>query len=302
MKKTRAIKIAAPIAALTAGIAAADFVTIGNPGNVADKNGFGSVGYTYKIGMYEVTAAQMMTARSADSRVCGTNVNYWNDGTRTLGDRAPAGNVSAFEAMRYCNWLTTGDAYTGAYQFDSNGTLTNVMSRAEILATGETYYLLPTEDEWHKAAFFHDGNHWSGYSDGTDTLPLWGAGGWNYFLPGHGYAYYHNGEGSAWAVGSGAQGPNGTYDMLGNLWEWTESPFDQLLDNMLESRSIRGDSYYWTDSELYLDSSYRGDYDPSIDDNPAVGFRMVVIPEPATMGLFFLGSGIAWLARLKQRL
>ena len=34
------------------------FVTVGNPGNVADSNGYGSVPYVYQMGEYDVTAAQ----------------------------------------------------------------------------------------------------------------------------------------------------------------------------------------------------------------------------------------------------
>ena len=34
------------------------FATVGNPGNAADSTGYGSVGYTYSIGTYDVTLTQ----------------------------------------------------------------------------------------------------------------------------------------------------------------------------------------------------------------------------------------------------
>ena len=40
------------------GEASLQFVTVGNPGNVADYTGFGSVGYTYQMGQYDVTVGQ----------------------------------------------------------------------------------------------------------------------------------------------------------------------------------------------------------------------------------------------------
>ena len=48
-----------------------DFVTIGNPGNVADTMGYphtiGSVAYTYNLGKYEVSRDQINKANAAGS-------------------------------------------------------------------------------------------------------------------------------------------------------------------------------------------------------------------------------------------
>jgi len=36
------------------------------------------------------------------------NKNYWNDGGRTVGLTAPASFVTLHEAMKCCNWRTSG--------------------------------------------------------------------------------------------------------------------------------------------------------------------------------------------------
>ena len=58
----RAFAIAALIALLCLGTLAQavviDTVPVSNPNNAADSTGYGTVGYTYNIGKYEVTAGQ----------------------------------------------------------------------------------------------------------------------------------------------------------------------------------------------------------------------------------------------------
>jgi hypothetical protein len=40
------------------GQASLEFVNVGDPGNAADKTGYGSVGYAYQMGKYDVTVGQ----------------------------------------------------------------------------------------------------------------------------------------------------------------------------------------------------------------------------------------------------
>ena len=40
------------------GLRSLEFVEVGDPGNAADDTGFGAVGYPFRIGKTEVTAAQ----------------------------------------------------------------------------------------------------------------------------------------------------------------------------------------------------------------------------------------------------
>ncbi len=41
------------------GLASLEMVTVGDPNNAADTTGYGSVGYTYQMGKYDVTVAQV---------------------------------------------------------------------------------------------------------------------------------------------------------------------------------------------------------------------------------------------------
>jgi formylglycine-generating enzyme required for sulfatase activity len=285
-----------------------DFVNIGNAGNLADfgiqdNPGYGAVGYNYRIGQKEVTINQFAMARAADARISDGNEGYWNSGTRTVGSAAPASRVTVYEAMKYANWLTSGDAYTGAYQFDGSGALQAVDRDAAVAAYG-TVYVLPTEDEWYKAAYYkpvNDGTY-SSYANGINapsSVTHGTSSGWNYYLNTGGYAI--GAPNYAWETGFGAEEQNGTYDMMGNVWEWTESAFDGRLNNMGEDRVYRGGSYSstapWPDGPLR--SSVRVSNGPTIGgDN--VGFRVAaIIPEPASLafiGLF--GGGALFIRRM----
>jgi hypothetical protein len=118
----------------------------------------------------------------------------------------------------YCNWLTTGDFESGAYSI-SNGVVTDVMDHAAAQAAVGTVYVIPTEDEWYKAAYYSvSGGSFSGYANGTDTM----ASGLKVTGENHLKATDPGGLG-LWTVGEGMLEQNGTYDMGGNLAEFTET-------------------------------------------------------------------------------
>lgn len=250
-----------------------EFANIGYADNVADiqhpeaPKAFGAVAYNYRIGKFEVTATQWASVLSADSNI--GNAGSW-DGSQ------PTATASCYEAMKFANWLTTGNAYSGAYQFDDGGTLTNSLSRAEIIADGGLFYIIPDEDEWYKAAYFKsDGSGYTVYASGN-SLPLSGAGGEN----------YNNSSGTPWDIGSGISENNGTYDMTGNVWEWCEgADFFSVF---------RGGAYTASDSDI--SSSYRNPTDP-LDEYVNLGFRVAAIPEPSTAVLFGLVGGLGVFVR-----
>jgi len=253
------------------GMAQAAYVTIGNAGNAADTaNGgiYGDVAYTYQISATEVTIAEF-TASGAGSG----NENYWNDGTRTVGTAAPAGQVSLYEAMKYCNYITSGDINLGAYIF--SGGIYQSTDRASAITTYGTVYALPTEDEWYKAAYFKtDASGYSLYANGTANIPTHGTtDGWNYYNSG----YVNGSPNYTWTAGYGGAEQNGTYDMMGNVWEWMEA----------SSGVLRGGSFNYLESTLR--SSYRGLINPT-DEYDFFGFRVVAIPEPATALSLVLGG------------
>ena len=261
--------------------AQADFVTIGGTDVAADTTGYGAVNYTYGISRYEVTGAEFDAAVAADSRVGGCSYDSAN---------GPAYYVSWYESAMYCNWLTSGDAYSGAYQFDGEGTFLGI-DRASAISTYGTVYALPTEDEWYKAAYWtgNEADPWSLYANGTDTTPIWGTtDGWNYRDGTYGYAYGMD----TWAVGYGAQEQNGTYDMMGNVTEWMEDSYDA------SRHLLRGGSYGFDSSKLGSSSRGGGYSDFEYSD---VGIRIVMIPEPSTVLLFGIGLTSAWILRRNKK-
>ncbi len=262
-----------------------NFVDIGGAGNVADEvwenaydywsndRGYGAVSYTYRIGQTEITSAQFAAAYAEDPNIGSSSDQRY----------APAVNVTGYEVMKFANYLTTKDAYKGAYLFDDEGNFEGVDRDAAVDAYG-IVYVVPTEDEWYKAAYYkpiNDGTY-SLYANGgsdTNTPPeMGGSSGWNY------------GTSSFWSPGSGAMEQNGTYDMMGNAWEWNETTDDYSAAN--RGGSIAG--------EEYLRSSYTPVASRPLDYKHVVlGFRVAAIPEPASMALIGLfGGGILFIRRI----
>jgi len=261
-----------------------DFVNIGHAGNLADTTGYGSVGYNYRIGQTEVSIDQFFKARAADGRIGSGNENHWNTGFRTAGNNAPASAVSWFEAATFCNWLTTGDAYTGIYQFNGSGTMTGI-DRNYRNGIGLAY-VLPNEDEWYKAAYFKpDGSGYSLYASGLDSTPTWGgANGWNYFNGGSVNPYPNY----VWDVDAGGLEQNSTYNMMGNVQEWIETAKDGLLDDLSERRTLRGGGITSLVDEL--GALERLDEGPT-EFSSTIGFRVAAIPEPSSVVLLVVGAG-----------
>ena len=195
--------------------------------------------------------------------------------------------------MKFANYLTTGDAYAGAYQFTAAGSVLRAVDRdAAVLAHG-TVYVLPTEDEWYKAAYYKpvDDGSYSLYASGLDTTPTHGtANGWNYYNSG----YVIGPPNYTWETGFGGEEQNGTFDMNGNVWEWNESALDGNLDNMAERRVYRGGAWYYIESSLR--SSFRGAFYPD-EEYKYLGFRVAAIPEPSSIAMIGLVSGFGVFVR-----
>jgi formylglycine-generating enzyme required for sulfatase activity len=246
------------------------FVTVGDPGNTADGNGYGAVGYVYQMGEYDVTVGQYVQFLNAVAQTdtyglyntymaVGSYAGYHlttigiaqsgSPGSYTYsvaGSDSQAANVPIFDvtwgdAARFCNWLQngqptgpegTGTTETGAYTLA--GDTTNLTT--ETRNSGAAYFL-PSDNEWYKAALYKGGSQNAGYwtyetrSDATpsNTLSATGTDNANYFS-----GAYSDPTNYLTPVGAFAAspGPYGTYDMGGDVWQWTES------------RGLRGGSWY----------------------------------------------------------
>ncbi|RKY07659.1 MAG: hypothetical protein DRP66_06215 [Planctomycetota bacterium] len=79
--------------------------------------------------------------------------------------------------------------------------------------------------------------------------------------------------------------------MMGNVWEWMESPHNSSYFPSANRRR-RGGSYYpyVPNDALSLSSSYSSYYGSPDDETFLAGFRVASVPEPATLLLFGLGG------------
>jgi formylglycine-generating enzyme required for sulfatase activity len=291
MKKTRILAVVV-CALAVANIASAEiirgidinFVTIGNAGNAADTGGTvgcGAVSYGYRIGKYEVTNAQWNTFTDAAGAPTGNPSSAYDQNALYTGAQQPTGNVSWYETLQFCNYLTSGDKSKGAYQFSGNNTNPGNFQGINRTAAISSYgiaYVIPTENEWYKAAYYKpDGSGYSLYANGTNTAPIAGVN-----------SNYNYAIGVPWDITNGTPEQNSTFDMMGNIWEWNESLYGSYYP------CIRGGTF--GSSGIILSSPYRG-YDSPYYEYLGIGFRVASVPEPATLLLLSLGG----LALIKKR-
>ena len=270
-----------------------DYVSVGHAGNAADSTGYGAVSYAYNIGKYEVTNAQygeFLNAKGASNSNGIYNSNMASTGITQDGssgsfsysvtsgfENKPVVHVSWFDAARFANWMMNGqgggDMETGAYTL--NGATSGIIT-ANI---GAQVYI-PTEDEWYKAAYYSAANtSYSLYPNGQNTITTDDAN-------------YGNAVGSTTVVGTYSGDPSsyGTFDQGGNVWEWNDAVIGS-------SRGLRGGSF--NNSENDLRASFRGSDDPTGEDFYVVGFRVASVPEPTSIVLTMLASGVM-LIRCKR--
>jgi formylglycine-generating enzyme required for sulfatase activity len=273
-----------------------DFATIGHAGNAGDTRpeanpyGCGAVGYNYRIGKYEVTNAQWNTFVDAAGTPTGNDGGYTSPSYYTDAQQ-PTNRVSWYEAAQFCNYLTSGDKSQGVYQFSGNnanpGDFLGINRDAAISSYG-IVYVIPTEDEWYKAAYLKpDGSGYSLYANGTSTAPTAGVN-----------SNYDSVIGLPWDIGTGTQEQNGTFDMMGNVWEWNESLYPDG-----SARILRGGSYYNYGFDVSLASSFQHGVSPYYEYNEYssdVGFRIASIPEPTSAILIGVGCLFARSRRRRR--
>jgi formylglycine-generating enzyme required for sulfatase activity len=235
-----------------------ELVTVGNPGNPRDtqwNTQRGQVAYPYQIGKFKVSNAEYATflnsvAKSDPRNLMvsggGEIIREGESGSYTYKvlegrEKRPVLFVAAVDAMRMANWLNNGatptsDTETGSYTFTDY----DVVSRR----TANARYVLPSDDEWYKAAYYDPtkngtGGYWQ-YPPKTDDpakmvkeLPPGGPFSANFDNVAAG-----DGNGTT-DVGAytAASSYYGTFDQAGNTWEWNEP-----LDPATKTASRRGGS------------------------------------------------------------
>ncbi len=292
----------------------------------------GAVSCTYNIGTYEVTAGQYTKFLNAvaasdphglynpsmDSSSYGCQITRnGSDGSYTYdfsgrpsgteadwADR-PVNYVSWGDAARFANWLHNGQP-TGAPDLttteDGSYFLDGAMIGAELLTIArkpDATWVIPSEDEWHKAAYHKNdgvtGNYFD-YPTSSDGDPGYVNNSGN--LSGTGTPFMEGGtdpgnyatcddDGSPYGIGSpyyrtevgeweNSNSPYGTFDQGGNVWEWNESILYVLY------RGLRGGPFDGTSSNALAVN--RGWTFP-VHESSYTGFRVADVPSCDSCGV-----------------
>lgn len=310
-----------------------DTVTVGDAGNAADSlTGYGSVGYEYNIGQYEVTIGQYTSFLNAVATGIGTDgLDLWRPAMETdfnsrgisrttisgegelggsysyasIGSGArPIAAVTWFNAARFANWMNNGatigaSTETGAYTLA--GATTGIFTKN----AGATYWI-PDQDEWYKAAYYKGGGTNSGYwlyPTQSDTAPGNTIGG------DANQANWYDGDFSVTqdsnysptqnylteaGLFSNSASAYGTYDQGGNVWEWNGAVVNDT------NRGLNGGSWKEDGGNPNLQSTYNNDLDPTLFGN-GVGFRVATVPEPSTYVLVLMGAGAVYFWKRRKR-
>ncbi len=278
-----------------------DFVRIGNPGNAADTTGSpnpaGSVAYSYNLGMYEVSRAQVDKANSAGSLGI---MMYDMSSFGGNGVNKPATGINWLEAAKYVNWLNTSTGGTAAYKF--SGSTVQLWSPTDagynannLFRNSLAKYVIPSSNEWFKAAYGNLDGTWNNFPNGSDSAPAAVASGTAANTAVYGQSAS---TGPADITNAGGLSPYGPMAQGGNVFEWNETAFDGINNEAGESRELRGGSWDYIGSGLNASSSVSG--------NPTngeyfLGFRVASVPEPSALSLLAIGlSGLALVRRRKQ--
>ncbi|HLB32751.1 MAG TPA: SUMF1/EgtB/PvdO family nonheme iron enzyme [Chthoniobacterales bacterium] len=283
-----------------------EYIFIGNPGNMPDSSTLcGSVTTSYGIGKYPVTAAQYCTFLNAVATVADTHHLYdermaldpavasiirlkgfggYSYSVMEGCDELPITYVNLFSAMRFCNWLENGNPLSVApdeeERITETGTYTLNGDRKVGNPSSHTTWYLPSENEWYKAAYHKGGSasagYWS-YPTQSDFAPQ------NHLnMPADYQANYCYNDYAAQGppyltrVGYYSLGPYGTYDMGGNVAEWTATQSNPADFDLLSSYVVRGGSWndhYSVTNDNPLCSKYREGCNPLMKSNQ-IGFRV----------------------------
>jgi formylglycine-generating enzyme required for sulfatase activity/Leucine-rich repeat (LRR) protein len=166
-------------------------VLVGDAGNAADSDGYGSVAEEYRIGRYEVTNDEYTAFLNAVASVdtyslysdgmsgtrggiirSGVSGSYSYSVKPNYGNK-PVNWVSWFDCARYCNWLHNGSLGAGSTE---DGSYTLVGAVDAVSKNASAKYHIPTENEWHKAAYYTPNKNGTGpgywlYATQSDSAP-----------------------------------------------------------------------------------------------------------------------------------
>ncbi|MEZ4963741.1 MAG: SUMF1/EgtB/PvdO family nonheme iron enzyme [Saprospiraceae bacterium] len=206
----------------------------------------------FYIGRYEVTFEEYDRFCDATGRGKPEDED-WGRGTR------PVINVSWFDAVAYCNWLSKQEGFEPAYA---------ISNTSATLLPGAKGYRLPTEAEWEYAARGGKksrGEEYSGSNEVDDVA-------W----------YDGNSGGKTHPVGGKKENELGIFDLSGNVEEWCYDWYGDYPSGRSDNphgpkngslRVLRGGGYFY--DAQYCRAACR--YNPTPSHRARViGFRLAM--------------------------
>jgi sulfatase modifying factor 1 len=313
-------------------------VPVGNPGNAADTvvmttdgtTGYGAVPYNYRIGTYDVTNAQYAEFLNAKASAADP-YGLWNmsmdpqfpegaiyrtgSGPYSYSVKAgyanrPVPSVSWYDTIRFVNWLQNGqgngDTEGGTYTIIGGGInsgnviVPDATQRMNWATTNSFHWLLPSENEWYKAAYYNpsSGTYYA-YPFQSDSQPAalappGNTNSGNFFQA----AFNYDGNGDFLTdVGAypNSMSPFNSFDMGGDVFQWNESAIGT-------SRGVRGGQ--WFLQPKVSAASSRNSAFPTVEGN-RIGFRVGSVgsvPESTSLVLLATGAiGLLGVGRIKRR-
>jgi len=258
------------------------FSPIGNAGNQANTNqfgSFGSVGYEYGIGTYEVTRDMVSKANLTGS--LGLTMSDMSSSTGN-GTNKPATGLSWQKIATFVNYLNTSRGLSPAYKF--TGGVLQLWTSSDVgydpsnpFRNTKANYFIPSIEEWTKAAYYDPNKGGTGiagywkYPSKTDIAPQAVSS-----STGDGTAVYLNQAGPADVNLSGGISGCGTFGQGGNVAEMIETATDRTNNVADEGRLVAGGNWGSLSDDLEGGNFSGTDIFGSF---PWIGFRVVRIAQ-----------------------
>ena len=179
----------------------------------------------FEIGKYEITFEEF------DLFCKSTGIEYPQAGENDRG-KYPVVNISWFDAIKYCNWLSEQKGFEKVYNI--NGNVVNINYDAD-------GFRLPTEAEWEYAASFSANKKKSLFGNGKDIADPKQLNFDGSQLAKKEYSIIGQARGKSVEVGV-LNSPNslGLHDMSGNVQEWCNDWYEEDYYNVQDKDNPKG--------------------------------------------------------------